>query len=243
MTEANTDLVQMQLLELAQQIVLVIHAYKEEKDLLEGEFDSLQNWIIIMGSCLQTEKVRINSKVQRVVSMMQFQQAILDEIRSGIHVLQEQDNQIVGDATDLFAGIRQELEAQNKKIFDNGLQIFAAKTTVQVVQKSVGILSNRIDEVNKVLATITESMKGIPSQRELRQHHAVMDEKLAQAEEINTGQKTAMEQYKFSQSTPFEFRQSAAEPSGTQQYVHSQRLAAFQLPSVSSLRDTKSVST
>jgi len=58
---------------------------------------------------------------------------------------------------------------------------------------SVGILSKRIDEVNKVLATITESMKGIPSRRELRQHQATMDKKLAQVEEINTGLTTPME--------------------------------------------------
>jgi hypothetical protein len=58
---------------------------------------------------------------------MQFHQAMLEEIRLGVDILQEQDTQIVGEATDLFAGIRQELEAQNKKIVDNGLQIFAAK--------------------------------------------------------------------------------------------------------------------
>jgi predicted nucleic acid-binding Zn-ribbon protein len=86
--------------------------------------------------------------------MMQFQQAVLKEIRSGIHILQEQHNEIVGKATDLFAGIRQELEAQSKKIVDNGLQIVSAKTSVQAVQKTVGILSKRIDKVNKAMAAI-----------------------------------------------------------------------------------------
>jgi len=107
MTEANTDLVQRQLSELAQQIVHVIQACNEEKDVLEEVFDSLKNGIIIMESRLQTEKVRIDSEVQGVRSMMQFQQGILEEIQLGIHVLQEQDNQIVGEATDLFASIQQ----------------------------------------------------------------------------------------------------------------------------------------
>jgi len=227
MTEANTNLVQKQLSELAQQTVHVIQACNEEKDVLEEEFDSLKNGIIIMESRLQTEKVRIDSKVQGVGSMMQFQLAILEEIRSGIHVLQDQDNQIVGEATDLFVGIRQELEAQNKKIIDNGLQVFAVKTSVQAVQKTMEILSNRIDEVNKVLATIMESMKGIPSKRELRQHQVVTDENLAQVEEINTELTTAMRQCKFSESTPFEFRQSVAGTSRTQQYMHPHRLATF----------------
>jgi len=43
--------------------------------------------------------------------MMQFQQSVLEELHSGIHVLREQDNQIVGEAMDLFAGIRSEFEA------------------------------------------------------------------------------------------------------------------------------------
>jgi len=143
----------------------------------------------------------------------------------------------------LFTGIWQELEAQNKNIVENSLQIFAAKTSVQAVQKSVGVLSKRIDEINKVLATITESMKSISSKRELCRHRVVMDEKLAQVEEINTGLTTAMEQYKFSESTPFEFRQSVAGLSRTQQYVHPQRLPALQSPSVYSFRDTESAST
>jgi len=111
MVEANTDLVQEQLSELAQQIVHVIQACNEEKEVLEEDFDSIKNGIIIMESRLQMEKVRIDSEVQGVRSVMQFQQAMLEEIRSGIHVLQGQDNQIVGEATELFAGIRQELEA------------------------------------------------------------------------------------------------------------------------------------
>jgi hypothetical protein len=54
----------------------------------------------IFESRLQTENIRINSKVQGVGSMMQFQQAILEELRSGIHILQGQDIQIVGEVTD-----------------------------------------------------------------------------------------------------------------------------------------------
>jgi len=186
------------------------------------------------------EKVRIDSEVHGVGSMKQFQQAILEEMRSGINILQEQDTQIVEEVTEYFAGTQQELEAQNMKNIDNGLQIFAAKTSVQAIQKSVGVLSKTIDEVNKVLTTITKFMKGIPSKREFRQHQVVMDEKLAQVKEINTGLMTAMKQYKFSEPTPFEFRQSVAGPSGTQQYVHPLRLAAFQSQSVSGLRDTES---
>jgi hypothetical protein len=57
MTEANTDLVQRQLWELAQRIVHVILTCNKEKDVLEEEFDSLKNLITILDSRLQTEKV------------------------------------------------------------------------------------------------------------------------------------------------------------------------------------------
>jgi len=71
-SEGNTDLVQKQLSELTQQTVHVIQACNEEKDLLEEDFDSVKNGIIIMESRLQTEKIRIDSEVQGVGSMMQF---------------------------------------------------------------------------------------------------------------------------------------------------------------------------
>jgi hypothetical protein len=105
MTEANTDLVQKQLLELDEQIVHGIEACNEEKHILEEDFDSVKNGLLIMESWLPTEKIRINSDVQGVGSLMHVQQAMLEELRSGIHILQEQDNQIVGEARDLFEGI------------------------------------------------------------------------------------------------------------------------------------------
>jgi hypothetical protein len=108
MTEANTDFVPKQLLELAQQIVHVMEACNEEKEELEEVFDSVKNEILITESRLQTEKVRMDSEILGVGSIAKLQDAMLQELRSGIRILQSQDNPIVGDATDLFHGIRQE---------------------------------------------------------------------------------------------------------------------------------------
>jgi len=240
MLEANPDLVQKQLSELAQQIVHVIEACNEEKDILKEDFDSVRNGILIMESRLQTEKTRVDSEVQGVGSMMNFQQAVLGELRSSIHVLQDQDNQIVTEATDLFSGFRKELETLNKKVLDLSLQIFANKVATQAVQKTAGILSLRVDEVTTVLATVTDKIKDIPSRQELRQFQASMDESRNQLAEANTGLTTALDQYKFSESTPLGIPQSFAGPSGTQPFIHPQRAAAFYSPSVSSLRDTAS---
>jgi hypothetical protein len=195
---------------------------------------------MIMESRLQTKKTRIDSEVQGVGSMMNFQQALLGELRSSIHILQDQNNQIVEEATNLFTGIKKELEDQSKKIVDIGLQNFANKVAVQGIQKMVGILSKRIDEVTTVLAIVTDQIKNIPLKRELRQFQAAMDDSVNQLAEANTGLTTAMEQYKFSESTPLGIPQNLAGPSGTQTFIHPQRAAAFYSPSVSSLRDTAS---
>jgi len=240
MSEANSDLVQEQLSELAQQIVHVIEACNEEKDILKEDFDSVKNGIMIMESRLQTEKSRIDSEVQGVGSMMNFQQAVLGELRSSIHVLQDQDNQIVTEATDLFAGFKKELEDQGKKFLDLSLQNFANKAANQAIREKVGILSRRIDEVTTVLATVTDKIKDLPSKQEILQFQASMEDSRNRLAEVNTGLTTALDQYKFSESTPLGDPQNFAGPSGTQPFIHPQRAAAFHSPSVSSLRDTAS---
>jgi predicted nucleic acid-binding Zn-ribbon protein len=154
MTEVNSELVQIQLLELEQQIIHVIEACNEVKDVLEEEFDSVRNGIPIMESRLQTEKIRIESEVFGVGTMANVQDAMLPELCSGIHVLQSQANQIVSEATDLFNRMRQELEALSKRISDNTLQISAVKVSTESVQKGVSILSTRIDEVIKAMTAI-----------------------------------------------------------------------------------------
>lgn len=74
-----------------------------------------------MESWLHTGKVRIDSEVAGVGSMTQFQEAMLNELRSGIHSLQHHDHQIVWEATDLCAGIHREQKAMCKRIPNNGL--------------------------------------------------------------------------------------------------------------------------
>ena len=240
MKEADAHLVQQQLSELAKQVVYVIQACNEENDVLEEEFDFLTNGILIMESQMQTKKVRIDSKVSGVGLVMQFQQAMLQEICLGIHILQGQDNQIVSEATELFAGVRQEQEALSKRICDNTLQILAVKSSNKGIQKTFATVSLRIDEVNKAMAAITISLKNIPSMRELRQHQDLREDQLAQVDEVDAGLTPAMEAYKVSESTPFHVAHTG--PSGTHTNVHPERRRAMANPSlsVSSLRDTES---
>jgi len=56
-------------------------------------------------------------------------QAVLNELRSGIHILQSQDNQIVEEATSLLQGMKSEMEAMNKRITSNSIQLLAQQNT------------------------------------------------------------------------------------------------------------------
>jgi len=237
MLEPNTNLVQEQLSELAQQIVHVIEACNLEKDVLKEEFDSVRNGIVIMESRLQTEKSRFDAEVSGVGNMARFQEAMLQELRAGVQVLQTQDNQIVQEATELFSGMRSELEAQSKRITDNSLQLIAVKTSIQAVQKGMAQLSKRVDEVVKTTAAITTSLKHVPTKLELQQHAQAMKEHKVQMTEVNTGLTIAMEECKFSQSTPYDFRRTnvTAGPSGSREH-----LSYDKSPTESSLRDTGS---
>jgi predicted nucleic acid-binding Zn-ribbon protein len=63
--------VQKQLSERAQQIVHIIQPCNQENDILEEQFDSLNNGLLSMESCLETEKVLIDYEVVGAESMMQ----------------------------------------------------------------------------------------------------------------------------------------------------------------------------
>jgi hypothetical protein len=64
---------------------------------------------------------------------------------------------------------------------------------------------SNIVQVNEVLDSIKNSLREIPSRRELREHAAVVDEQIAQDREVNTKLTTAMEGYKFSDSSRYNF--------------------------------------
>lgn len=113
-TKANRDIVQRQLPELVQQTIHGIEACNEAKDVVEEEFESVNNRILLMESRLQTKKVQKDFEILGVWTLAELQDAMLQEFSLGIHILQSQDNQIVSEATDLFSRMRQQLETQSK---------------------------------------------------------------------------------------------------------------------------------
>jgi hypothetical protein len=160
--------------------------------------------------------------------------------------LQQQDNQIIQKANDLFAGIREESQSQSKRISNSTVQILAIKTSNQAIRNGFGVLSKRIDQGIKTLPAITDSLKEVPSKRELRQHAEQMEDQVQQMEDVDTDLKTAMEGYKFSESTPPKPGRflPAQNPLGVgSSNIHPSRRYQFDESSNSSLRDTQSAST
>jgi len=70
---------------------------------------------------------------------------------SQIHILQGQDHQMVGEANDLIAGIRAELHASMQQNCGQWLIKFLRIKVFlfKAVQKTVGILTKRVDEVKR----------------------------------------------------------------------------------------------
>lgn len=67
-----------------------------------------------MEARLRTEKQIIHSEVSGVGSQMTLPQAVLQEVRLGIGILQSQEIQILEDATSMFSGINQQLQSLSK---------------------------------------------------------------------------------------------------------------------------------
>jgi uncharacterized protein YukE len=169
---------------------------------------------------------------------MLLQEAVLQEIRSGVDILQNQDNQIVQEANSVFEAHRKELEAISKRVTDCDGQILSIKGVNVGIQQTLKNMNDKIAKVNEILGSIKNSLKEIPSKKELREHVAVMEDQLAQSRELNTGLTTAMEGYKFSESVLFAFGKEGPQ-AGPSTTVHPERQHYFG-SNASSLRDTES---
>jgi hypothetical protein len=128
------------------------------------------------------------------------------------------------------------LEIIGNRITNCDGQILAIKGTNIGIQRSLKDMNSKILKVNEVLGSIKSSLKEVPSRRELREDATAMDEQLVQMREVNTGLTTAMEGYKFSESSQINFQIPQAGPSTT---IHPERQRYFG-SDVSSLIDTES---
>jgi hypothetical protein len=95
-------------------VVHIVQACNEEKEVVEDVFESVKANIEILESRIHTDKQRVDMEVSGVGTQMNLQGAVLQEIRSGVNILQAQDNQIVEEANQIFETHMREMEAISK---------------------------------------------------------------------------------------------------------------------------------
>jgi hypothetical protein len=205
MQDVSSSVVQKRLLELAQQVVQIIQAWNEDKEVVEDEFELLKANLEILETRIHTDKRCVDADVAGVGTQLQLQEAVLQELRSGVNISQGQDAQIVQDANDIVLLHEKKREAMSKSITDNASQIVAINGPNIRIQRFFKDMNSRIQQVNDVLDSIETSLREVASRWELREYATAMDEQLVQMKEVNTGLTTAMEGYKLSESSPYNF--------------------------------------
>jgi len=117
---------------------------------------------------VRTDKTWLDSEASGVGTQIQMQQAVLLELRSGVTILQAQDNQIMEEANSIFEEFRNELGPLNQRISLNAARILLVSGTSIGTQKALKELNKRIDDVKKVLLSITTSLKEVQSRKDSR---------------------------------------------------------------------------
>lgn len=89
-----------------------------------------------------------------------IQQAIIDEVRKAITVLQGQDNIIVLEAGEIFQGIRMPIVDVVKKLTTNGSTLMNHKKAIVKIQDDVKVwgeaqqlLENNVEAMDKHIRT------------------------------------------------------------------------------------------
>jgi hypothetical protein len=118
---------------------------------------------------------------------MLVQQAMINEIRQGITMLQKQDNVIIKEAGDIFQGIHKQIYDSLKKQPQNGSTLLNHRRSIMKVPDNV----KKINLTNISLTSKVEAMdtviKTLPTKEDLSTHARAIDEALAKIQEVSTG--------------------------------------------------------
>jgi hypothetical protein len=98
---AESDSVRTKLQELTQQMVQVVEACHEEKDLIQDEFVTVKEDIELLETQILMEKARLEGEVSGVGCQMLLQRAVIKEMWQGISVMQKQDTIIIKEAAEI----------------------------------------------------------------------------------------------------------------------------------------------
>ena len=202
-----------------QQIVHVVEARNEEKRIIVDEFLPVRQDLDIPEGRIRTEKANIVEDVSGVGGQVGLQQAISEEIRAGISVVQTQDNVIVQEASSIFQGIHQQIANIIKKQVENGSTLLNHKKAVVTIQEENNNLSGRKNDIRDAIEGLQNFLETLPSKSDVLKRTNATEQALSTIQELSTGLKTDMEHYKVSGSTSHKHRSIQA----GQSYTHPDR--------------------
>jgi chromosome segregation ATPase len=190
----QADPVQQHLQGLTQQIVHIIEACNSEKEIMEEEFLSVHQEIQILEGRIRTERSLIDGEVSGVGGQLMVPQAILEELRNGINILQGQDNDIVKEASEVFGGISAEVQDLTKNTTTNHNSLLNHKSAIVKLQDDFKIWKNTQQSIKNRVEAIDKHVRRLPTREELDMHTKALNDTLANIQEVSSGLTTHMEQ-------------------------------------------------
>jgi len=139
----EADPVQGRLEQISQQMMHVVQACNEEKEIIEEEFLSVRQDLEILESSIRTEKDKIEGEISGVGSQMGLQQAIIEEMRAGISILQSQDNVIVQEAGTIVQGIHKQIVYMVQNQTSNGSTLINHKKAIMKLHEENKAVSKK----------------------------------------------------------------------------------------------------
>jgi len=209
----EADPVQGKLEQITQQMIHVVQACNKEKEIIEDKSLAVQQDLEIVEGRSHTEKAKIDGELSGVGGEVHLQQAIIEEMRAGITILQSQDNVIVQEARSIFQGIHKQVADMIKQQPTQGSTLLNHKKAIVTLQEETKNISRQHKEIFTVIEGIQEFLKEVPTWMDLLKHMKAMDETLQKIREVNTGLTTHMESYEVSESTSHRTRSVHAGPS------------------------------
>jgi len=182
-------------------MVHVVQACNEEKELIEDEFLAVRQDLELLETQILTEKAKLEEEVSGVGSQMLIQQAVINEVRQGMAILQKQDNIIVEEAAGIFARIHQQIGDSLKKQTENGSTLLNHRRSIMRIQEEMKTMGITIESMLGRIGGLETYTKELPSKQDLKDHTRAMDKTLAKIQDVSTGLTIHMEEYKLSEST------------------------------------------
>jgi len=112
--------------QLSQHMLPVVQACNKEKEVIKEGFLLVRSDLDILEGRIRTKQARLEGVVSGVWGKVMIQQAIIDEVRVAITLLQNRHNMIVSEAAGIFQGIQQQISDMVKKLTTNGSTLVAA---------------------------------------------------------------------------------------------------------------------